>query len=195
MNYSNDFREMIKMYNLELEKARQKAKPIEYANATVVANEKTPFLFTNTYNLPTVPESEIIKGQTTNLTGQGELIVKLVTRFSASPIENGTVLISKDEEDGETLVKSLVSNRDGETNKISLPTVKAEESQNPGVKNPYAAYSIRASKEGFFTIDSVNVPIFDGQVAIQTVEMIPLPEDYQGKTILKSNDTGSITLN
>ena len=190
MNYSDDFREMIKMYNDQLRQLQQKSK-----QTVAPVQQKAPAEFTNTYNLPTIPQSEVIKGQTKNLEGKGGLIVKLTTRFSASPIENGVVLVSFDDEDGEKLVRSLVTNVNGETAKISLPTVKSEESQNPGVKNPYASYTIRATKEGFFTIDSVNVPIFDGQLAIQKIEMIPLPEDYQGKTILKSNDTGPITLN
>ena len=196
MNYSNDFREMIKMYNEELKKAKQKAKPIEQVVSTAVQQQdKVPFEFTETYNLPTVPNSEIIKGQTGELTGEGYLIVKLVTRFSAAPVVGGSVLVSFDGQNGEFLVKSLVSDRNGETEKISLPTVKASESQSPGVNNPYASYSIRASKNGFFTIDSVNTPIFDNQTAIQTVQMIPLPDGYEGKTVLQSNDTGSITLN
>ena len=42
MNYSDDFREMIKMYNEELKKAQQKSKPIEKVQATPVqkAEEK-----------------------------------------------------------------------------------------------------------------------------------------------------------
>ena len=197
MNYSDDFHKMIKMYNEELKKAQQKSKPIEKVQATPVqkAEEKSPFEFTNTYILPTVPQSEIIKGQTENLAGEGYLIVKLTTRSSAAPIIGGSVLVSFDGKEGETLVKSLVTDRNGETSKISLPTVIASESQSPGVNNPYASYSIRGSKEGFFTIDSVNVPIFDKQTAIQTIQMIPLPEGYEGKTVLQSNDTGSITLN
>ncbi|MBQ4156332.1 MAG: carboxypeptidase regulatory-like domain-containing protein [Clostridia bacterium] len=197
MNYSDDFREMIKMYNEELKKAQQKSKPVAQVVAQPVQSqeEKAPFEFTNTYNLPTVPQSEIIKGQTGELTGEGYLIVKLVTRSSAAPVVGGSVLVSFDGSTGETLVKSLVSDRNGETEKISLPTVTESESQSPGVNNPYASYSIRASKDGYFTIDSVNVPIFDKQTAVQNIEMIPLPEDYQGKTVLQSNDTGSITLN
>lgn len=193
MNYSDDFRQMIKMYNEELRKAQQKAKQIEPIVATPI--QKSPFLFNDTYNLPTVPQSEIIKGQTDDLTGVGYLIVKLVTKLSAAPVVGGRVLVSFDGKEGETLVKSLVTNKNGETEKISLPTASENESQTPGVSNPYASYTIRASKEGFFTIDSYNVPIFEGQTAIQTVEMIPLPEDYKGKTVLQSNDTGAITLN
>lgn len=203
MNYSDDFREMIKKYNDELKKMQKKSKPItdntslpaQSNNVLQNENQKTPFQFKNDYSLPNIEESEMIAGQTTNLNGEGYLLVRVSVANAAAPIQGAHVLISFDEPSGERLVKSVVTDVNGETTTIALPTVAIDESLEPGIRNPYASYSIRVSSDGYFTIDSVNVPIFDKQTAIQPVEMVPLPDDFGGPTVLKSNDTGSITLN
>lgn len=200
MNYSDDFREMIKKYNEELKKMQQKATPSAKTETVLVQaqikeNEKQPFYFTNNYTLPNINENQMILGQSENLDSKGQLVVRLSTSSSAAPVQGGIVLVSLDTPKGERLIKSLVTNENGETDVITLDTVSQSQSQSPGTPNPYASYSIRASAEGYFTIDSVNVPIFENIVAVQQVEMIPLPEGYEGNTVLKSNDTGSITLN
>ena len=200
MNYSDDFRELIKKYNEELKKMQQKSTPPTKSEtipvqAQVKESEKQPFEFTNSYALPNINENQMIQGQSENLDSKGQLIVRLSTSNSASPIQGGIVLVSLDTPQGERLIKSLVTNENGETGVITLDTVSQSQSQSPGINNPYASYSIRASADGYFTIDSVNAPIFENIVAIQTIEMIPLPEGFEGDTVLKSNDTGPITLN
>ena len=213
MNYSDDFREMIKKYNDEIKQYQKRSKPETIpVQAPVTEPEVVPaqtltpqqqqeeqianqFPFTNDYSLPNILDSQIIKGQTNNLTGEGTLIVRVFTSNSASPVEGASVLVSFDGENGEVLVKSMITDRNGETERITLPTVSKQESLSPGIDNPYASYSIRVSAKDYFTIDSVNVPVFDGQEAVQPVEMIPLPEKFEGDIVLKSNDTGSITLN
>ncbi len=206
MNYSDDFREMIKKYNEELKKMQKKSKPatnipVQSNNVVLTPEEQAEeqianeFPFKNDYSLPNINENEMIKGQTVDLTGVGYLIVRVSVSNAAAPVAGATVLVSFDDTNGEKLIKSSVTDVNGETPKIALPTVAESESLEPGVKNPYASYSIRVSADKYFTIDSVNVPIFDKQTAIQPVEMVPLPEGFGGNTVLKSNDTGSITLN
>lgn len=213
MNYSDDFREMIKKYNDEIKKMQKKSKPLpddaviptqapvengmQMLTPAETTEEQTAnkFPFKNDYSLPNISENQMIKGQTTGLNGEGDLIVRVSAANAAAPIQGANVLISFDDIGGERLIKSAVTNVNGETPKISLPTVAESESLEPGIRNPYASYSIRVSSGGYFTIDSVNVPIFDKQLATQPVEMVPLPENYGGPTVLNSNDTGSITLN
>ena len=200
---SEDFREMIKKYNEEIKKMQKKSKPIlddisiptQSNDVKQTTDEKTQFQFKNDYSLPNISQNQMILGQTTNLNGEGYLIVKVTTSNSAAPIQGANVLISFDTPGGEELIKSVVTNQDGETKQISLPTVSSDESLEPGIRNPYASYSIRVSSDGYFTIDSINVPIFDKEVAVQPLQMIPLPEGFTGPTVLNSNDTGSITLN
>ena len=202
MNYSEDFREMIENYNRQLFEMRKKAKneetlPVQ-SNKITTQTPMQPtqkFPFNNNYNLPTISENEVIKGQTIGLDGTGHLTVRVNVANAAAPVQNANVLISFVDGDNEMLIKSLVTNRNGETPKIALNTVKIDESLTSGVKNPYAAYVIRVAKDGYFTIESDNVPIFDKTEAVQTISMIPLPDDYEGTRVLKSNDTGSISLN
>ena len=211
MSNSDDFREMIKKYNDEIKKMQKKSKPMTDSEVVTVQSdnvvkeekseinenqkEQTPFQFKDEYSLPNIQQNQMIKGQTEGLTGEGYLIVRVSAANAAAPVSGANVLVSFDESGGERLVKSTVTDVNGETKKLALPTVAAGESLEPGVKNPYASYSIRVSSDGYFTIDSINVPIFDKQTAVQPVEMVPLPENYGGPTVLNSNDTGSITLN
>lgn len=200
MNYSDDFREMIKKYNEEIRKMQQRVASTDetelvQTQSKEIQQPKQPFYFTNSYVLPNISPNQMIQGQSENLVAKGQLKVRLSTANSAAPVQGGIVLVSLDTKQGERLVKSLITNKDGETEVITLDTVSQIESQSPGVDNPYASYSIRASADGFFTIDSVNVPIFENILAIQPIDMIPLPEGFEGDIVLKSNDTGSITLN
>lgn len=157
-------------------------------------NEAQRFPFTNDYDLPNIKPDEMIKGQYDNLSGMGKLVVRVFTANQAAPVKNASVLVSLEKADGDHLINSVKTNVDGETPVLDLPTVSFEESQTPEVKNPYASYRIRVSAPDFFTIDSINVPIFDKQTAIQPVEMLPIPNGFEGDRVLNSNDTGPINL-
>lgn len=208
MNYSEDFQKMIKRYNEELKnynkKAKSKITPVNAESITQnstlqndISNETKESnnnLFQENYILPNIEENQIIEGQKSDLTGEGYLKVQVFTAKQASPLSGAVVSISLDN-NGEALIKNYITDINGETPLISLPTVSKEESLNPGIANPYASYRVRISADGFFTIDSVNVPIFDGESSVLPVEMLPLPEGYNGKIILKSLDTGAIGLN
>lgn len=204
MNYSEDFQKLIQRYNDELksfnQKARENIKPtVATPTAQTDSNENSPEnpnkLFTENYILPNIEQDQVIDGQKSNLTGEGYLKVRVFTAKQASPLKNATVTVSLDNEESETLIKSYITDINGETPLISLLTVEKDESLSPGVTNPYASYRVRISADGFFTIDSLNLPIFDGESSYLPVEMLPLPDGYDGKIILKSLDTGAIGLN
>ena len=157
-------------------------------------SEAQRFPFTNDYDLPNIKPDEMIKGQYENLGGKGKLVVRVFTANQAAPVKNASVLVSLEKADGDHLISSVKTDIDGETPVLELPAVSFEESLTPEVKNPYASYRIRVCAPDFFTIDSINVPIFDKQTAIQSVEMLPIPNGFEGDRILKSNDTGPIDL-
>lgn len=153
-----------------------------------------PFPFTNDYDLPNINQDEMIDGQYENLTGLGKLVVKVFTANQAVPVNNASVLVSIKKPDGEHLISSLKTNADGDSPVIELPTVAIEQSLKPEIKNPYATYQVKVAAPNFFTIDSINVPIFDKQTALQPIEMLPIPNGFEGDQILHSNDTGPIDL-
>ena len=183
MQYSGDFKKMINDYNKELKKISSKAKqnPLQ---------EKS-----KNYALPNIEEKQMIFGQKSNLKGSGNLLVRVFSAKQATPVIDALVAVSFLNGDGEELLKSAFTNNDGEVPTYALPTVNRQESLNPGVNNPYASYRVVVSADGYFTMDSVNVPIFDGETAVLPVEMLPIPEFYSGNTILKAYDTGAIDLN
>lgn len=208
MNYSEDFQKMIKKYNDELKKYNEKAKkevnpviseavsqnPPKKDEEPQLRNENNNDLFQADYILPNIEEGQIIEGQKSDFTGEGTLNIRVFTAKQAAPVKGATVTVSLDDNGKETLIKSYITDKDGETPSIVLPTVSKEESLNPGIVNPYASYRVRITADGFFTIDSVNIPIFDGESSALPIEMLPLPEGYTGKIILKSLDTGAIGL-
>ncbi|MBQ8431401.1 MAG: hypothetical protein IJX28_00805 [Clostridia bacterium] len=113
------------------------------------------------------------------LTGTGYLIVHVTTARGAIPLEGALVTIrdyEADEENGGTLVSSLVSGADGNTELLALKTHPRSESLTSGNPKPYSTYVAEVRLEGFSDQTFIGIPIFDGIVAIQPVDLIPLPE-------------------
>lgn len=115
--------------------------------------------------------------------GTGYLILHVTTARGAIPLEGARALIrtylpttSPDRAD---VIATLISGRDGNTPRLSLPAPPRANSQRPGNQPPYASYLAEIRLEGFFDQSYAGIPIFDGVTAIQPVEMIPLPENGQ----------------
>lgn len=124
-------------------------------------------------NAPSTPE----------LTDFGQLQVQVFKAKEAVPIENATVTIFLEEDDGtNTPITVTRTNRSGFTPSITVPTVSATLSLEPGHEHPYASYLIQVISPGYFTVEDVHVPVFGGITSVQPVEMLPLPENYQGDT-------------
>ena len=109
--------------------------------------------------------------------GVGRLIVKLRAAHGAIPIEGGTVLIRPYTDGKDSPVYSLTTDESGMTGYVDLPTPPAISSLVPGTKGPvYSEYNITSSKDGYYTVENIGVPVFDGITSVQIVEMIPLTE-------------------
>lgn len=120
---------------------------------------------------------------TPELTDFGQLQVQVFKAKEAVPIENATVTIFLEEDDGtNTPITVTRTNRSGFTPSITVPTVSATLSLEPGHEHPYASYLIQVIAPGYFTVEDVHVPVFGGITSVQPVEMLPLPENYQGDT-------------
>lgn len=122
--------------------------------------------------------------------GEGGLVVHVTTARGSIPLEGATVNVrSYDgalDEGRSDVIASLVSGRDGNTTLIRLPAPPRASSLTPGNGKPFASYIIEVSLEGYTAQDYINVPIFDGIVAIQPAELIPLPEN--GRTDSRTPD-------
>lgn len=114
--------------------------------------------------------------------GTGYLIVRVTTARGAIPLEDAQVDVRNEDMEfsdhaGDVLV-SIRSGRDGDTPLIPLEAPLRTLSQSPGSTVPvYGRYQIEVRRTGYFDQSYLGVPIFDGITAIQTVDLIPLPEN------------------
>ena len=114
---------------------------------------------------------------TTPGTGTGYLQFRVSTAQSAIPLEQAQVIIRSTAERGGDIVTTVTSDRSGLTPKIPLETLPRSLSEAPGNPHPFYSYHVDVSKEGYYTQYYQNVPVFDGISAVQSVEMIPLPQN------------------
>lgn len=112
----------------------------------------------------------------TNLDAIGYLIVKVSTARGAIPLEGATVNIRGGSPDTSGVLFSLRTDRDGQTQKLSLPTPPPSASAIPqsGVV-PYSLYNIDVFMDGYVPLEFQNVPIFPNVTSIQPAVMVPAP--------------------
>ena len=114
-------------------------------------------------------EKSISSGQ------KGRLVVETYSGSRAKPIEGAHVIVSRENAEGEELLRTLVTDSGGRTETIELDAPAAENSFTHTGSMPYSNYNIRIDKEGYYTVEDLNVPVFPGITAIQPVPMVPLP--------------------
>ncbi len=94
------------------------------------------------------------------------------------PQAGATVYVYTDPENGSdgTLLYTLVSNEDGLTDTVTLPTPPLSESFSPEYPKPYSTYNVFVTKNGFYPTEGRTVPLFPGITSIQPINLIPLSE-------------------
>ena len=118
------------------------------------------------YDFTTAPdkeyekEVEIFKSEH----GEGYLQVEVTCGENGCPIEGAAIAVTRQAEDMDTLVYTLVTGTDGCTGAVTLPA-------NGG------KYMITVYKEGFFTVRDLDVPIFDTIKSIQPVTMTEIDKN------------------
>ena len=128
--------------------------------------------------------------------GTGYLIVKVSTARGAIPLEGAAVNIRGAAADNSDIIYSLRTNRDGATERVTLPTPAKLLSQSPDNLQPYALYSIDVFKEGYSDIVLESVAVFDSITSIQPAVMIPLaannyPDSYERTSSRAPSDNDS----
>ncbi len=109
-------------------------------------------------------------------TSYGTLTVRVSTAREALPVPGALVLVAREVAVRPTLQWAGRTDISGNTPEIRLPAPEAALSESPGNAHPYASYRIQVDKDGFYTAEFRNVPIFSGVASIQPVELIPYPE-------------------
>ncbi len=120
-----------------------------------------------------------------NQQGNGLLSVQVYTADRALPIVGANVIISKNNGNGEELIRILKTDGNGKTPTVELPAPPAINSLSPGNANNFYRYNIRVDYPGYYTTENRDVPLFENQTSIQPIALIPLPEGMEkGKRII-----------
>ena len=112
---------------------------------------------------------------------EGYLVVHVTTARGSIPVEGAAVSIraNEDAEGGplSDILYATTTNRDGNTERITLSAPPRENSMSPNEVPPFSTYHLEVRREGYGMQSFVALPIFSGITAIQPVDLIPLPED------------------
>ncbi len=113
-----------------------------------------------------------------NDTGMGGVVVRVTTASGAIPLEDALVTVREYRTgSGGDIVATLRTNSSGLTEKISLPAPPRSMSLSPGNGKSYSSYLIQVDKDGYNMQQYINVPVFDGVIAVQNADLVPLPEN------------------
>ena len=108
----------------------------------------------------------------------GFLIVQALTANGALPVENATVYVYSYDDSAKSsqALYTLKTDSFGRTEKVALGALGRELSLTPEVKKPYATYNAVINADGFYESERINIPIFQGIISVQTVDLIPISE-------------------
>lgn len=93
--------------------------------------------------------------------------------YGRMPVPNVKVTINGDLGDGTVMTKVFMSNQDGKTEPIPLPTVNGAISLSPEAGKPYSTYNAVLETADFLSVNLSNIPIFDNVTSIQPVSLVP----------------------
>ena len=125
---------------------------------------------------PPSPRNENAVRDDTALTDIGQLQIRVSTENQVFPIEGAVVTVTHSHNADTLLDRVLITDQNGLTPIIDLPTKDRTLSLSPDNPTPYTTYNVRVTTDGYFTKDFLNLPIYGGVTAVQSVSMIPLPE-------------------
>ena len=115
--------------------------------------------------------------------GYGYMIVRVTTARGAIPLEGALVSVNNYDPEFESgrgdVIAIYTSGASGLTERFALPAPPRSLSMSPGNGKSYETYNISVTYPGYYQKSYVNVPVFEGITAIQSVDMIPLPDNGQ----------------
>lgn len=105
----------------------------------------------------------------------GYLRANVRTTNGAFPIKDALVVISEVKDGVSTILYQLYTDEGGNTATVSLPAPPRNLSEHPGSDLlPYALYNMRTSKEGYYSVENINLPIYSGITSVQTIDIVPI---------------------
>lgn len=103
----------------------------------------------------------------------GYLIVRVSTARGAIPLSGAAVNIRGGSDTEGGILHSLVTDADGRTNRVALPTPQKSASQTPDNGIPYAMYRVDVFRDGYIPISFENVPVFPSVLSVQPAVLVP----------------------
>ena len=103
----------------------------------------------------------------------GNLIIKAYVAEEAVPIKGVNILIKGAAEVNSDVIFTSVTDENGLSEQIILPTLPKELSLSPEVKQGYYSYNLTATKEGYTNKNYYGIPIFSGVNTYLPINMIP----------------------
>lgn len=105
----------------------------------------------------------------------GYLRVNVRTTNGALPLGGALVIISEIRDGTSSVLYQLYTDEGGATAPVSLFTPQKSLSAAPGALTlPFAEYNVKTVKEGYYSTENINVPVYPGITSVQTVNMVPL---------------------
>ena len=118
----------------------------------------------------------------------GIMQIRTTRASEALPLEGALVKITGSGEDNTYVKYSEITNQDGLTKELKLPTPSKSLSMSPNATAiPYSVFDVEIVKDGYYPKKIVNIPIFSGIKAVLPIEMIPLAYSENGEIIHLKN--------
>lgn len=118
-----------------------------------------------------------------NSTSYGYMIVRVTTARGAIPLEGATVTVSNYKDEFQSgrgdAISVYTTDRNGLTERFSLFAPSRALSMSPENPKGYQSYNLSVSKDGYYSQNYINTPVFEGITSIQSADMIPLPDNGQ----------------
>ena len=112
------------------------------------------------------------------LNKNGTLSVRAFTAGGSLPVSGAAVRIFGAEDENRDVAYLLLTDEDGVTEHIVLPTPPRDLSSDPdSPATPFSIYNIEVEKDGYFTKKIYNVPVFEGVNSEQPIAMIPISDN------------------
>ena len=183
MNEQDDLRALIERYHREM--------LAQYASAVVpTPQESAPPPSSSMPQETSESDAEVNENINDDLIDTGRLQVRVSTENQAIPLAGAVITVTKSSNSGMELIRTVITDENGLTPLMDLPTKDRRLTLEPNHPEPYATYTVNVTAEGYFPKRFIDLPIYGGVTAIQNVSMIPLPENGDRDAVLSYPQSG-----
>ena len=133
--------------------------------------------------------------------GTGYLQMRVTSAGGAFPIEDAVVMVLSDPLGSgaqSSVIRTLRTDASGLTETVPLPAPSRTLSQSPGNGKPYATYNIAVYKDGYYSVEGLGIPVFDGIVSTQAINLLPrdglMPEKSRNPELVIDEAQGYLNL-